>query len=86
MIFVFIWTFCKEMGSIKIKGDNNQVYSDIKDSRINSDDNIHTINNDTITNNNSSKRWIGVASLIVAIIGLIITCIVYRDSIIQFFK
>jgi len=74
------------MGSIKIKGDNNQIYSDIKDSRINSDDNFHTINNDTITNNNSSKRWIGVASLIVAIIGLIITCIVYRDSIIQFFK
>lgn len=86
MIVVFIWTFCKEMGSIKIKGDNNQIYSDIKDSRINSDDNFHTINNDTITNNNSSKRWIGVASLIVAIIGLIITCIVYRDSIIQFFK
>jgi len=86
LIVVFIWTFCKEMGSIKIKGDNNQIYSDIKDSRINSDDNFHTINNDTITNNNSSKRWIGVASLIVAIIGLIITCIVYRDSIIQFFK
>lgn len=74
------------MGSIKIIGDNNQIYSDIKDSRINSDDNFHNINNDTITNNNSSKRWIGVASLIVAIIGLIITCIVYRDSIIQFFK
>ena len=86
MIVVFIWTFCKEMGSIKIIGDNNQIYSDIKDSRINSDDNFHNINNDTITNNNSSKRWIGVASLIVAIIGLIITCIVYRDSIIQFFK
>ena len=66
------------MGDIKIIGDNNQVYNKVKNSRINSDDNI--------TNNNSNKKWIAVASLIVAILGLIVTCIKYWDSISHFFN
>ena len=61
------------MGGIKINGDNNQVYNKVKNSRINSDD--------TITNSNTTKKWIAVTSLIVAILGFIVTCIKYWDSI-----
>lgn len=63
------------MRGIKINGDNNQVYNKVKNSRINSDD--------TITNNNTTKTWIAVASLIVAILSFIVTCIKYWDSISQ---
>lgn len=66
------------MRSIKINGDNNQVYNKVKNSRINS--------NDTITNNNTTKKWIAVASLIVAILGFIVTCIKYWDSISQLLR
>jgi hypothetical protein len=66
------------MGGIKINGDNNQVYNKVKNSRINSDD--------TITNNNTTKKWIAVTSLIVAILGFIVTCIKYWDSISQLFN
>ena len=66
------------MGGIKINGDNNQVYNKVKNSRINSDD--------TITNNNTTKKWITVTSLIVAILGFIVTCIKYWDSISQLFN
>ncbi len=52
------------MSKIEIKGDNNQVYNDIKKSRINSNDNT--------TNNYSTAKWIGIASLLVAIIGLLL--------------
>ena len=60
---------------IKIEGDNNHVYNKIKDSRINS--------NDMSTHNHSTAKWIGIASLIVAILGLILR---YWSSIVQFFK
>ena len=63
------------MRGIKINGDNNQVYNKVKNNRINSDD--------TITNNNTTKTWIAVASLIVAILSFIVTCIKYWDSISQ---
>lgn len=66
------------MGGIKIHGDNNQVYNKVKNSRINSDD--------TITNNNTTKKWIAVTSLIVAVLGFIVTCIKYWDSISQLFN
>jgi hypothetical protein len=66
------------MGGIKINGDNNQVYNKVKNSRINSDE--------SITNNNTTKKWIAVASLIVAILSLIVTCIKYWDSISQLFN
>ena len=52
------------MSKIEIKGDNNQVYSDIKKSRINSNDNT--------TKNYSTAKWIGIASLLVAIISLLL--------------
>ncbi len=66
------------MGGIKINGDNNQVYNKVKNSQINSDD--------TITNSNTTKKWIAVTSLIVAILGFIVTCIKYWDSISQLFN
>lgn len=66
------------MRKIEINGDNNQVYNKVKNSRINSGDHI--------TDANSSKKWIGIASLIVAILGLVVTCIRYWESIIQIFK
>lgn len=66
------------MRNIKINGDNNQVYNKVKNSQINS--------NDTITNNNTTKKWIAVASLILAILGFIVTCIKYWDSISQLFN
>ncbi len=52
------------MSKIEIKGDNNQVYNDIKKSRINSNDNT--------TKNYSTAKWIGIASLLVAIISLLL--------------
>ena len=66
------------MSKIVIKGDNNQTFSNIKKSRINSDDKTET--------HNSSLKWIALTSLIVAIIGLIIKCIASWDSIVQFFS
>lgn len=52
------------MSKIEIKGDNDQVYNDIKKSRINSNDNT--------TKNYSTAKWIGIASLLVAIISLLL--------------
>ena len=63
------------MGKIKIDGNNNQVYNRIKNSHINSDD--HS------THNTSTAKWVGIASLIVAILGLILN---YWDSIVELFK
>ncbi len=63
------------MSKIEIKGDNNQVYNDIKKSRINSNDNT--------TKNNSTAKWIGIASLIVAIIGLLLK---YWKDIVSLFQ
>lgn len=71
----FIYTV---MSKIKIKGDNNQVYNNIKHSRINSDE--------ITTNNNSTWTWVGLVSLVVAVLGLFIKMIVSWSSIVQFFK
>ena len=63
------------MSKIEIKGDNNQVYNGIKKSRINSNDNT--------TNNHSTAKWVGIASLIVAIIGLLLR---YWKDIVSLFQ
>lgn len=68
------------MGKIEIKGDNNQVYSEIKDSVVNSHD------NDIKINNGSAWKWVGLLSLIVAVIGLILKFIIGWDAIVQFFN
>lgn len=66
------------MGRIEINGDNNKVYNKIKKSRINSSDITNT--------NNSTWKWVGLASLAVAIISLIIKVIVSWSDIVQLFK
>ena len=63
------------MSKIEVKGDGNQVYHKVKKSRINS-------NNQT-TNNYSTVKWVAVASLIVAVVDLILR---YWSSIVQLFK
>lgn len=63
------------MGNININGDNNQVYNKIRRSRINSEDKI--------THNHSTVKWVGIASLIVAILGLVLR---YWSSIVGLFK
>ena len=63
------------MGKIEIKGDNNQVYSNVKKSRINSDEKT--------THNHGTVKWVGIASLIVAILGLLLR---YWENIVQLFK
>lgn len=66
------------MSSINIKGNNNQIYDNVKRSRINSDDHSVKIN--------PAVKWVGIVSLIVAIIGLVLKFIVGWDTICQFFK
>lgn len=66
------------MSKIEVKGDNNQVYNKVKKSRINSGDNI--------TKTSSGWKWVGLASLIVAIIGLVLKFIVGWDAIVNFFN
>lgn len=67
--------FFYDMGDIRINGDNNQVYSRLKKSRINSEDKT--------THNHSTVKWVGIASLIVAILGLLLR---YWSSIVGLFK
>ena len=67
-----------QMSKIEINGDNNHVYHKVKKSRINSDNNT--------TKTSSTLKWVGLASLIVAIIGLALKFIVGWDAIIKFFN
>lgn len=66
------------MSKIEINGDRNQVYSNVKNSRINS--------KGKSINHYSTSRWIGLASLGVAILGLIVACIANWDKIVVFFN
>jgi hypothetical protein len=63
------------MSKIEVKGDGNQVYHKVKKSRINS--------NEQTTNNYSTVKWVAIASLIVAVVGLVLR---YWSSIVQVFK
>lgn len=59
------------MSKIEINGDGNQVFEKIKKSRINSND------NNTNTTIGSTVKWIGIVSLIVAIIGLVLKILMH---------
>lgn len=65
------------MGSIKIDGDNNQVYNNVKNSKINSE---NTIGSET------SEHKLGTCiGLIIAALSLIATCIIGWNEIVAFF-
>ncbi len=66
------------MSNIKIKGDKNQVYSGVKNTRINS--------NDINVNQDSKKEWGTWVSIIIAVLTLIATCIIGWDHIVDFFN
>lgn len=66
------------MGSIKIDGDNNQVYNNVKNSKINSENTIGCE-----TSEHKLGTWIG---LIIAVLSLIATCIIGWNEIVAFFN
>ena len=66
------------MGIVKINGNGNQVYNDIKNSRINS--------NDEKENSGTTKNWSVWLTIIIAVLTLIATCIIGWDAIVGFFK
>ena len=66
------------MSNIEVKGDKNQIFSNIKKSKINSQEQP--------SSNFIEKRWIRLASLCVAVLGLIVACIANWEKIIQLFK
>ncbi len=66
------------MGIVKINGNGNQVYNDIKNSRINS--------NDEKENSGTTKNWSVWLTIIIAALTLIATCIIGWDAIVGFFK
>lgn len=66
------------MGIVKINGNGNQVYNDIKNSRINS--------NDEKGNSGTTKNWSVWLTIIIAALTLIATCIIGWDAIVGFFK
>lgn len=66
------------MGKIEIKGDNNQVYSGVKNSRINS--------NDIKVNQDSKKDWGTWITIFIAVLTLVATCIIGWEHIVDFFK
>ena len=63
------------MSKIQIEGNNNQVFSNIKKSSINSN----------LTSGRGTARWIGIGSLVVAAIGVLISLIVNWETVINFF-
>ena len=66
------------MGKIEIKGNNNQVYNDIKNSRINSD----SVN----ANNDNKTKWSTWITIVIAALTFIATCIIGWDEIVDFYK
>ena len=62
--------------SVKIKGNGNQVYSDVKNS---------TINSKITTATDSTKMIWTLIGVVVAIIGVIVAVIVGWDNIVTFF-
>lgn len=67
------------MNDIKIQGDKNQVYSQIKNSKINSA-------NEVTVNEASNSKWGTWIAIIIAALTLIATCIIGWDEIVQFFN
>ena len=66
------------MSKIEIKGNNNQVINDIKNSRINSD----SVNQ----GNDTKMKWSTWIAIIIGALTLIATCIIGWDEIVGFFK
>lgn len=62
--------------SVKIKGNGNQIYSDVKNS---------TINSQNTTVEDSKKVTLTLIGVVVAIIGVIVAVIVGWDNIVTFF-
>ena len=62
------------MSKITIDGDNNHVFCDVKNSNINS----------TTSTNKGTTKWIGLCSLLVAIIGVLISLIVNWETVLNF--
>lgn len=62
------------MSKINIEGNSNQVFSNIKNSNINNSTSI----------SKGTTKWIGICSLLVAIIGVIISLIVNWEAVINF--
>ena len=59
------------MGDIKINGDNNQVFSQIKNS---------TINDKKMTEGETSRQKLGTwIALLIAVLTLVATCIIGCD-------
>ena len=71
--YFFVWN----MSKIEIKGDNNQIYSGVNNSRINS--------NDINVSQKSKKEWSTWVAIIIAVLTLIATCIIGWDHIVNFF-
>lgn len=66
------------MGDIKINGDNNQVFSQIKNS---------TINDEKMTEGETSGQKLGTwIALLIAVLTLVATCIIGWDEIVKFFN
>ena len=66
------------MGDIKINGDNNQVFSQIKNS---------TINDKKMTEGETSGQKLGTwIALLIAVLTLVATCIIGWDEIVTFFN
>ena len=66
------------MSNIEIKGDKNQVYSGVKNTRINS--------NDINVNQDSKKEWGTWIAIIIAALTLVATCIIGWNHIVDLFK
>lgn len=66
------------MSNIEIKGDNNQVYNGVKNSRINS--------NDKNVNQEPKKDWGTWIAIVIAVLTLVATCVIGWDHIVDFFK
>ena len=66
------------MGDIKINGDYNQVFSQIKNS---------TINDKKMTEGETSGQKLGTwIALLIAVLTLVATCIIGWDEIVKFFN
>lgn len=66
------------MGDIKIKGDNNQVFSQVKNSKI--------IGKNMAEGETSGQKWRTWIALLIAVLTLIATCIIGWDEIAKFFN
>ena len=74
-----IRTHTHNMNEIKIQGDKNQVYSQIKNSKINSADDI-------AVNKAPESKWGTWLAIVIAALTLVATCIIGWNQIVQFLK